>query len=218
MGRQRLNPAFTLIEILAVLGLVSILIAALAASISFSSSRVKEASRDLTKDIQSTYFHALRKAKVFRINFLEDSFTYTIEFFEFEEPEPEDRDSEAYRKWEESQREKEEALAELSVEERRAQTEIQLGKFVLMKKKQLKEPVQIRSIFKTTPDGVVEADKEQPQSLMIYPTGEMDSMMIVIEDDAGVVYSLVTNPLNGKVKAFSRALTEEEWLNAFSTE
>lgn len=203
---------FSLFEILAVLALIAIVLGVSFANFRSTNSRLRSAAQQLTKDIQAVYFQSVKKSKVYRISFEANSPRYVItRYLPPQEPPDQEEDPEAYREWEEIQEEKERALAELSVEERRALTRLDRGDFELIREKRLPEFLRIESIQKL-------GEEESSLDLVFYPTGEMDAAKITIGSDSDDKFTLMTLPLTGKVRSISREITEEEWLEELESE
>jgi len=167
--------------------------------------------RDITQQVFATYAQAQKQGKVFRLSFSAELNSYFIERFELPKPPPSEDNEEAFKKWQEKQKEKEKAEEAMSPEELRDRTSLDLGEFIRVKENKLPEGFKLKQLLKWNEEGVPEPKEAQIQSLLFYPTGEMDAGLIIIEDDAGRALSLTTDPLSGRVKAHSGVLTQEEW-------
>jgi len=206
--------AFSFLEVIAVLALMAVVFGAVVSNFQFGSARIRSVSRDLTRDIHATHFQALKQGKIFRLQFSEDAAGYVIEYFQLEPPPPPPEEEEAYRRWEEAREAKQRALGELSREERRNLRAIDRGEFIPRRERALQEPVRLVDFKKWTPEGVLERDKIPAPGILFYPTGEVESVLLILEDDGGRSYSLITDPITGRVRTFSRRITEEEWQSA----
>jgi len=165
----------------------------------------------MTQQIFATYSQAQKQGKVFRLSFSPELDSYFIERFELPQPPPSEDDEEAFKKWKKKQEAKEKAEEAMSPEELRARTSLDLGEFIRVKENKLPEGFKLKQLLKWNEEGVPEPKQAQIQSLLFYPTGEMDAGLIIIEDEAGRALSLTTDPLSGRVKVHSGVLTQEEW-------
>lgn len=211
--KNRHCKAFTLIEVLAVVGIIALAMGLAIGGFRLGATRVKESANQLTHDIQATYFNSVKKGKVYRIRFEIGSPFYFIEYLELPSLLPPDtEDDEKLKAWEKEQEEKNRELEALSPEERRALTQLDSGDFVLVKKREMKDPVRLLKFSKVNEES---EDTEKQVSLFAYPSGEIDFLRIEIGDDGGNSFSLVTQALTGRVKAVSGELTEDQWKNTW---
>lgn len=193
-----------------------------AGSFRVTGDRLREQAAKLTKDLQAVYFQAVQKSQVYRVAFEPGSARYQIQVLDLENTPPPEDDDEAFRAWEDQQEQRERELQELSPEERRALTRVDRAEFRALRDRELEEPVIIAEMKKagSSPSGtVVESDLGPEQYyILFYPTGETEFVLLVLEGSAGERFSLVTNPLTGRVKAVSGSLEEEQWLQFWTTE
>lgn len=204
-------------EMMAVLAVIAAVMAIVAGSYRFFSKGVKESSQNLAKTIQGTYFQSIEKAKVYRISFSIKDSEYKVEELDLNTSVPPKDDEEAYRKWEDEQKKKEEELESLSVEERRQLKKLDRADFKTIKTAKLGSGVQIKKILKAGSPDQSYSEKQTPKLrsdepfLIFYPNGEVDSALIVLDDNSGNIYSLITEPLTGRVRIKKGDWEDKDW-------
>lgn len=203
--RAQRKRGFTLIEILAVIVLITIVMGTVIFSFQGFGGKTRTGGSNLVKDLQGTYYASIRKGQVFRLSFAQDKDGdfYVIERFELPSPPPSEEDEEAYKAWEQKQEAKKEKLAKLSKDQLKSRSLLDDGDFILVKQKRLGD-LKLKKLVKPN------AEEGQIQAILFYPTGEMDDSLIVLGEDSDS-FSIVTDPLTGIIRSFARELTEEEW-------
>lgn len=179
-------------------------------SIRLGGNRLRRESQQLVQMIQAAYFQSLKQAKVFRIQILDGGQKIQVLRYVLPEPAPSKEDEEAYREWEKRQEEKQKALRDLSRDERRALTQVDRGDFELVRERELPEGVRVSKFLHRNPGAA--------DSFLIYPTGEMQAVLIILEDEDGDSFSLKTNAITGRVEATKGLISEEEWNQKPKTE
>lgn len=213
------SQAFTFLEILAVVALMAIVLGVAISSFRGGSNPIRRTAQSLTKDIQASYFQAIKRARVIQLRFSEKGDAYYIEYLNLHAKAPSKDDKKAYEAWEEKQKKKKEELDKLSPEERRNLSDLDLAEFVPIRKQNFPDGISLKSLSKINEEGVTtETKQKQLQRILFYPTGEMDSALVIIQDDGGRSFSLVTDSITGRVNVYSHSLTEEEWKKSLTTD
>lgn len=169
--------------------------------------RTRSDAQRLVQIIQAAYFQSLKQGKVFRIQFSEDGQSLKVERFKLPEPPPSEDDVEAYREWEKRQEEKKKYLRDLSSEERRNLSLLDRGDFELIKEHRFSSGVHVSKVLHRT-------ENLERKNILVYPTGEIESVLVLLESQNGDAFSLTTNPITGRVEAQKGIIPEEEWKKA----
>lgn len=213
--KTRHSKAFSIIEVLAVVAIMALAMGLAIGGFRLGATRVKESANQLTRDIQATYFNAVKKGKIYRMRFEIGSPFYFIEYLELSSllP-PSEEDEEAFKAWTEREEEKQRELESLSPQERRELTRLDRGEFVLVKKREMNDPVYLLLFSKLNEPEQSDSSKGE-LFIFFYPAGELDFARLEIGDDGGNSFSLVTQPLTGRVKAVRGRLEEDQWKNTW---
>jgi hypothetical protein len=199
--------ALTFIEIIAVVTLIAIGTGVAVHSFRSSSGPLRKLSQNLIRDIQGAYHQSLRQGEIFRLEFIPGENRYRLLRFEFPPPPPSPEDREAFRDWEEQEKERQDQLRQLSRSERVALTTLDRAQYVLVEDREFSDSVELIEIRREQKNAL----EPEASYILFYPTGEMDSVLLILRDGGGREMSLVTEPYSGRVKTFNRALTDEEW-------
>lgn len=199
--------ALTFVEIIAVITLIAIATGVAVQGFRASSGPARRLSQGLIRDIQGAYHQSLRRGEIFRMDFYPQEHRYQLLRFEFPPPPPSEDDIEAYREWEEENRERQDKLRELTPSERSQLTALDLADYVLVEEREYSDNLEIVT-FEKENSNLLEPDN---RSILFYPTGELESVLIVIEDAGGRQMSLFTEPYTGRVQTFNRGLSADEW-------
>ncbi|TVQ80408.1 MAG: hypothetical protein EA369_02680 [Bradymonadales bacterium] len=206
-GTKKSSPSFTFVEIIAVIALIAIVVGVSVQGFRSASGPLRRGSQNLIRDIQGAYHQALRQGEVFRMEFFPEDSLYQISKFELPSPPPSREDSEAFREWEDAERERMDRLRALGRDERRSVSAIDRASFILVEQRALPRQIQLAE-FHRERENPLEADSAY---ILFYPTGELDSVLMIFEDLQGRKMSLFTEALTGRVRTFARALSLEEW-------
>lgn len=193
---------------------MAVVFATVASSLGIGRTKAREAANRLSKDIQTAYFQAVRKGKVYRLVFEINSPVYRVEYLQLEQKLPPENEEEL-RVWEEEQEERQRELEALSPQERREQLRLDRAEFVPVKERELTYPVVLKEFQNVgrSPESeqALVVEEGQEVSLFVYPNGDMDFAYLYIEADPGDSFSLITHPLTGRVKSASGKLSQQEW-------
>lgn len=180
--------------------------------LSSSSRNLKKAAFQLSRDIQSAYQKATKDSEFQRILVGTDRNTYQLQKFQAPQPRPEENpdDPENRKKveaWDEAQRE----FENKGGIERTELTRLERGSFKSYKEQSLPGQIRIKTFL--TARGLSKEKKEENEtlSMMFFPSGEADQTLIVLDDGNDHYFSLVVNPLSGRVTSSQGEITEQEW-------
>lgn len=207
-----INPktrSITLIEVIAFIAVMAAIVLVVMGGLQIPSGRLPAAVSILRKDFQALYFQALHQGDVIRIQFDLEAQTYRVEKFFPPQPEPPREDREAHREWQDLQDEKRREFSRMGIQERRALTLVQRGFFEEILTRQIPEGIELVEFHR--------ADQEQRESndsfeIIIYPTGEFASSLLVFKNEANDYISFVAEGLQGRARSFNGRITREEWL------
>ncbi len=202
---------FTFLEVLAVVAVVAIVFAVATSNFTSSKSRLSNASYQITRDIQTLYNESIKSGKIHRLKLNKETDGYTLESFEFPEAKPDASDPdnrEKLEKWEAKQRDLEESW---KGKDKAELTRLDRGYFKEVKKRGLPFWVKIKKFITAQSLQDENRNEEVSPSILFYPSGEVDQALIVIEDNSEKRYSLVVQPLSGRVKTISNEIALEDW-------
>src|SRR5262249_32972565 len=134
-----------LFEIMAVIVLMTVVFAVATGYFTSGASRLRSAGYQLTQDIESLYQASIKKAKIYRLVFLDDGQTYQLQELQPPLKKPKEEDKEAYEKWKEAQK----ALDALNPSDRKEMTSIQRGNFKTLKTRKLPRSILVKSFLTT---------------------------------------------------------------------
>lgn len=213
------SRAFTFLEILAVMALMTAVIAVAVGYLSNSTRNLKKAAYALSRDIQSIYGKAVKDSEFQRLLINNDRRGYQLQKFEPPQSKPieDDNDPNSRKKieaWEEAQR----AFENMNALERTELTRLQRGAFKTYKNQSLTGDIQIKTFITAKGLAKQKRDESEPLFMMFYPSGEADQTLIVLDDSRQHFFSLVVNPLSGRVTSSQGEITEEEWKKSIKGE
>lgn len=208
----RRSRAFTFLEIIAVMALMTAIIGVAVGYLSSSTRNLKKAAYALSRDIQSIYGKTTKESQFQRLLINDDRKSYQLQVFVPPEPKPlEDENDPDRRKkieaWEEAQRE----FENMNALERSELTRLQRGSFKTFKNQTLPGDIQIKTFLTARGIDRQKKDEKEPIFMMFFPSGEADQTLIVLDDGKNHFFSLTVNPLSGRVTASQGEITEEDW-------
>lgn len=199
ISRAGNKHGFTLLEILAVVVLLSIIFATAMALFPSKQSQLRRSSYDLTRDIQSASTQSVYTGNIHRLFFDLSKNTYSIEAYDPPPKRPSGENPEALAKWEEEQR----ALDAMNPTERAARTRLTRGRFKKLKAIELPSSVHIKSFLNRR--------EEDAKDLIFYPSGEADEALVVLSDGNDHYFSLEIDSLSGRVRSTTEEISEQKW-------
>lgn len=197
------SRAFTLLELLAVIALISAVFFISTSKFTNSRARLSDAAYRVTQDIQSLVNESIRQGKIHRLSINTERDGYILEAFELPPPPPKPDDREGQEKYEELQRKIEESW---KGKEKATLTRLDRGFFRELKKRDLGFRVKFKTFINSQ-----NSQENAPWEIFFYPSGEVDQVLMIIEDSTERKISLVVNPLSGVVKTVLGELNVAEW-------